>query len=150
MGHTYTRILLHVVFSTKDRFPFISPSVGERLFSYIGGIVKESGGTPLGVNGFRDHVHVLMGLPSDTSVASMVRTIKTNSSRWVHETFPGLEKFAWQSGYSAFSVDPMQCHIARTYIENQAEHHRTVSFQEEIRKLLLDLGVQIDERYMWI
>ena len=133
MGHTYTRLLTHIVFSTKGRYPFITEELGLRLYAYMGGIVREFGGTALRINGMRDHVHVLAAIPATSSVADLLRTVKANSSGWIHITFPNLQKFAWQSGYPAFSVTPDQSEAVEAYIAGQADHHRKVSYQDEVR-----------------
>lgn len=96
-----------------------------------------------------DHVHLLISLGRETSISELVRELKSNSSRWIHETFPNQRNFAWQSGYAAFSVSPSRLEEVRKYIENQAEHHRTRTFQEEFRELLKRHNLAFDERYVW-
>ena len=149
MPHTYVNLLVHVIFSTKDRRPHMTPDLRPRLFAYIGGVVRELGGTPSIVNGTDDHVHVLLGLPATKAVADVLRIVKTNSSRWVHETFPALRAFAWQSGYGAFSVSQSNADAVHAYIATQEEHHRHVSFQEEYAQFLKRHGITYDERYVW-
>src|SRR5687767_3382501 len=102
--HTYVNLLVHAIFSTRDRRPHITPDLRPRLFAYMGGVVREVGAAPSITNGTDDHVHMLLGLPATAAVADLLRVVKTNSSRWVHETFPALRAFAWQSRYGAFSV----------------------------------------------
>ena len=99
MPHTYSDLLVHFIFSTKDRAPLIEASIHEKLMAYMGGIVRELKGTPLIINGVADHVHILIRMPSDVSPAEMMRVVKTNSSRWVHEQWPSQKQFAWQTGY---------------------------------------------------
>src|SRR2546423_1803259 len=98
MAHTYTRLLVHVVFSTKDRLPQIDAELRPQLFAYMAGIIREIGGTPVIVNGPADHVHSLVGIPASLSVADAVRTLKANASKWVHETWPRRASFGWQTG----------------------------------------------------
>ena len=99
MPHTFTCLLAHVIFSTKDRTPDLSPELATRLFPYMGGIVRECKGTALIVNGPADHVHLLLSIPATATIADMLRVLKTNSSRWVHEQFPGRKGFGGQTGY---------------------------------------------------
>ena len=95
---------MHVIFSTKDRAPDLSPEFAPRLFPYMGGILRECKGTALIINGPADHVHLLLSIPATVSVADMLRVLKANSSRWVHEQFPERKRFGWQAGYGAFTV----------------------------------------------
>src|SRR5450755_4384046 len=104
MPHSFVSFLIHAVFSTKDRQPTLAPELSSRLFPYMGGIIRELHGTPLAVNGPADHVHLLLSIPANVSVAEALRVVKANSSRWVHEQFPAQSGFAWQSGYGAFTV----------------------------------------------
>jgi REP element-mobilizing transposase RayT len=147
--HTYANLLVHVIFGTKGRRPTITADVRPRLFAYMGGVVREAGGTPTIVNGTDDHAHLLLGLPATASVADVLRVVKANSSRWVHETFPALRAFAWQSGYAAFSVSQSNADAVRAYIAGQEEHHRHVSFREEYIQFLERHGIAYDERYVW-
>lgn len=149
MSHTYSRLHIHVVFSTKNRFPFISAELGSRLFPYIGGIIRELGGKPIHVNGIADHIHILVDVPPKIAIADLLRIVKANSSRWVHEQFPSHSKFAWQTGYGAFSVSHRDLETVRKYVANQAEHHHRASFQEEFLKFLSEYEIEYDERYLW-
>ena len=130
MSSTHLSLNYHIVFSTKDRLPMISPEWRERLHAYLGGAVKHSGGIPIAVRGIADHVHLLLALPATQALAAVVRDVKAASSRWVHEEMH-LEKFAWQEGYGAFTVSPSQAAAVSAYIGNQEEHHRKKTFQEE-------------------
>jgi REP element-mobilizing transposase RayT len=149
MAHTFTCLFVHVIFSTKNRTATISPDLAGRLFPYIGGIVRECQGNPIVVNGAADHVHMLVSLASGMSLAELMRLVKTNSSRWVHEQFPENRRFGWQSGYAAFTVSGSRLDDVRRYIEGQQAHHKRVSFQEEFRTFLARNGVECDEEYMW-
>jgi putative transposase len=108
MAHTFTNLLTHIIFSTKDRMPTLDPNLKERLFPYMGGIFRELGATPLLINGPTDHVHILAVLPAKLSVSEILNEVKSNSSGWVHKTFPPRSTFAWQIGYAAFGVSPSQ------------------------------------------
>ncbi|HYU35149.1 MAG TPA: transposase, partial [Thermoanaerobaculia bacterium] len=106
-------------------------------------------GIPLEIGGMPDHVHVLARIRPDRSVAEMTRTMKSASSKWVHQTFPASASFAWQAGYAAFSVSESQAGAVRRYIRNQAAHHARLSFKEELISLLRKNRVEFDERYLW-
>jgi REP element-mobilizing transposase RayT len=149
MPHSYTHLLSHVIFSTKDRAPTLDADLRSRLYSYMGDIMREIGGSALNINGTPDHVHLLLLLPGTTSMADAMRVLKTNSSRWIHETYPNRRTFAWQTGYGAFSVSQSNAEEVRRYIDNQEEHHRKVTFEEEFVAFLKRHGVEYDERYIW-
>lgn len=149
MAHTFTNILMHVVFSTKDRAPLLQGEMKDRAFAYMGGIIGEVSGIPIAINGPSDHVHLLVAQPATVALSDFMRTLKTNSSRWVHETFPTCDGFAWQAGYGAFSVSLSSVNSVKEYIARQEEHHRSVSFKEEFIAFLKRHGIQYDERYIW-
>jgi len=149
MAHTFTSLLTHVIFSTKDRRPWMNPELQTRLHPYLGGIVREMRGHALKVNGTADHVHLLVQLPADVSVAEALRVLKTNSSRWVHETCDSRGGFAWQRGYGAFSVSLSSAPKVVKYIANQEEHHSRMSFQEELIAFLKKHHIEYDERFIW-
>lgn len=149
MAHTYTRLLTHVIFSTKDRQPSMTDEIRPRLFPYMGGIVRDLHGTPILINGPIDHVHLLLALPPTLALSDLMRVLKTNSSKWTHETFPSASDFGWQSGYAAFSVSESNVAAVERYIANQEQHHKTVSFQEEYLAFLKRHGIAYDPRYGW-
>ena len=149
MAHTFTNLLCHVIFSTKDRLPQIDADLRPRLMAYLGGIVRELHAAPLIANGPDDHVHLLVGLPATLAVADLVRVVKANAWRWVHEQWPARKAFAWQTGYGAFSVSQSSAEAVRQYIAGQEEHHRHVSFQEEFVAFLKRHGIAYDDRYIW-
>jgi len=143
MPRSYASLLIHIIFSTKGRTPSLADAFADRLFAYMGGIVKGMGGVPILINGPADHVHLLVSMPAKVAVAELVRVVKANSSKWAHgEQF----QFEWQSGYGAFSVSNSKQREVRDYIASQQEHHRHVSFQEEYLALLTRHGVNFDER----
>jgi REP element-mobilizing transposase RayT len=149
MPHTYTNVLVHIIFSTKDRRPSIDGELRSRLFAYMGGILRDIGATPLILNGTEDHAHQLLGIPATRSVAEVVRMVKANSSKWVHDEFPSHQDFAWQSGYGAFSVSQSNVDSVRQYIVAQEEQHKTMSFQQEYLAFLNRHGIAYDERFVW-
>ncbi len=148
MAGTFTQLSFHIVFSTKGRHAWITPEVAERLYPFIGGIIRDDGGTLLGIGGVEDHVHLLVRWRADAALSDLLRDIKTRSSRWVHETFAGKVGFAWQAGYSAFSVSRSQEGVVLAYITMQREHHAQGDFREELLKLLRAHGVEFEERFV--
>jgi REP element-mobilizing transposase RayT len=149
MGHTYTNLLTHIIFSTKDRLPYLRDDCRQDVFAYMGGIVRELKGIALNVNGANDHAHMLIRLPAALSTAKAVDIVKTNSSRWIHEQRVLHRTFSWQAGYSAFSVSESKAEGVSRYIANQEAHHQKVSFQEELIAFLKRSKIQYDERYIW-
>lgn len=149
MPHSYVSCHVHYVFSTKDRRKIISPEVKERLWAYMGGIARENNMKALAVGGMADHAHILLALPSTISVAKAIQLIKGGSSKWVSETFPKLQHFAWQEGYGAFSIGVSGIESTIAYIQNQEEHHRIRTFEEEYLAFLKKHGIAYDERYVW-
>jgi putative transposase len=149
LAHTFTNLLAHVIFSTKDRLPLINPIIKPRLLAYMGGIIRTLDGIAIAIDGTADHVRLLIKQPTTVTMADLMRTLKTNASRWVHETWPSEHAFAWQTGYGAFSVSQSNADTVRDYIANQEDHHRAVSFQEEFITFLKRHGIEYDERYIW-
>lgn len=149
MGHTYSQILLHIVFSTKHRQPMIDNELRDRLFEYMGGIVNNNIGAAIVFGGVADHVHGLIKVKPSVAVSEAMRELKAGSSGWIHDEFPSKADFAWQSGYSAFSVSQSNVEPVRRYILNQQEHHRKRTFQEELVALLDRHGVEYDPKYVF-
>jgi REP element-mobilizing transposase RayT len=148
MPHTYTNLLTHVIFSTKDREPLITASLHDDLLAYLGGIVRELHGALRAANTRPEHVHLLCSLPPTVATADALRVVKTNSSRWVHRD-RRLAGFDWQTGYGAFSVSHSLVPAVVRYIQDQEKHHRRVTFQEEFIAFLKKNGIAYDERYIW-
>ena len=149
MPHSYTSLFYHIVFSTKERYPFLNLDVRARVYDYLGGAIRSEEGTSLIVNGVADHVHILARLRQDKAIADVLRDIKANSSGWIHDRFPNLSKFAWQGGYAAFTVSKSQLGVVQRYIANQEGHHQKITFQEELIALLKAHEIEFDERYLW-
>jgi putative transposase len=148
MPQSFSSLHVHVVFSTKDRTPLLRPELASRLHPYLGGIARELACPAVAIGGMPDHVHMLVDLSRERTVADVVRTIKTNSSRWMHQEL-GERRFAWQTGHGAFAVSRSNLEDVKRYIADQPEHHRIRTFQEEFRMLLERHGVEFDERYLW-
>ena len=147
MSHTAGNLLLHLIFSTKDRRPLITAEIRTDLFAYLGGIIREMHGTALIVNGTTDHVHMLIRIRPAHATAEIARVVKTNSSRWLHEKWN--VRFAWQTGYGAFSVSESNAPAVSRYIAMQEEHHKKVTFKEEYVVFLKKNKIEYDERYIW-
>ena len=149
MPRSYTNLIYHIVFATKNRAPLITPDRKERLYEYIGGIVRGLGGILLGINGIEDHIHILVKLRPDKSVSDVLRDLKSNSSGWMHDVFPDARDFSWQNGYGAFTVSVSQIDGVRRYIADQEIHHAARSFEDEFVRLLEKNGVEFDRKYLW-
>lgn len=144
------QIYLHLVFSTKNRTPFLQDrELRDRLHAYLAGTCRGLDSPSVIVGGVEDHVHVLCRFGRSHSIAETVKELKRASSLWVKNESPHVWGFHWQDGYGAFSVSPSHVNALRTYIENQEQHHRKESFQDEFRRLLGKYGVEYDERYVW-
>lgn len=148
MPHSYVSNLMHCTFGTKERIPFIEPELETRLWPYIGGIARDNRMKALAVGGIADHIHALLSLPATMSFAKAVQLMKGGSSKWVHEAFTKYQRFAWQEGYGAFSVSRSQIGKTISYIQEQKEHHRKKTFQEEFLELLDRHGIEYDRRYI--
>ena len=150
MSQSLVQIYLHIVFSTKDREPFLKDKLfRERTHAYLAGICHKLESPSLIVGGVEDHVHILCRLSKKLDVATFLRELKRDSSKWVKEEAPALATFHWQAGYGAFSVSPFHVDPLKCYIAAQEQHHRRESFQDEFRRLCRKYGVEIDERYVW-
>jgi REP element-mobilizing transposase RayT len=149
MSHSYVSALFHCVFSTKERRKTITEDLQDRLSPYMGGIARENKIKALAIGGVENHVHLLLSLPSTVTIAQAMQFIKGGSSRWVHETFAEHREFEWQEGYGAFSIGVSQVADTIRYIENQREHHRAKTFEEEYIAILERHGIEYDLRYIW-
>jgi putative transposase len=147
--HSFSSCYVHVVFSTKDRRRHISPALQLRLWPYLGGIARENKMKAIEIGGVEDHVHALISLPSTMSIAKAVQLLKGNSSKWIHDTFPEMMTFGWQEGYAAFSIGISGISDTVAYIQNQADHHRKKTFQEEFVAFLKKHGLEYDEAKLW-
>jgi putative transposase len=149
MPGTYSQILLHIVFSTKRRQPWITEDIREWLYKYMGGIIRGEKGALYEIGGIEDHVHLYLRWRPDATISDLMRDTKANSSLWVHQTFPTLKDFAWQEGYSVFAVSKSQEEAVRQYIRTQAEHHRKEDFKSELLRMLRLHEVEFDERHVF-
>ncbi len=149
MGNTYSQITIHAVFAVKYRENFIIKPWRDNLHQYIAGIVTKQGAKSLAVGGWKDHVHILFGMPVTTCISDFLGVVKANSSKWINEQQYLKSKFQWQEGYGAFSFAKSQRDIVIKYIINQEQHHATKSFKEEYIKMLTDFEVDYDEKYLF-
>ena len=149
MPQSLSKVILHIIFSTKNREPWLDSRVRPRMHGYLATICRDLGAELVQVGGVADHVHIVTTLPRTVSQAQIVEQIKKTSSKWIKEFDACYRSFFWQRGYGVFSVSPSQLESVLQYIEGQQEHHRTRTFQEEYRALLRRHGVDFDERYVW-
>ena len=149
MTHSLTSSLFHVVFSTKERRNLISEEIRPRLWRYLKGIAETNRFETLAVGGTDNHVHILVRLSAAMNLAKAVQLLKGGSSKWIHDTFPDQRAFAWQKGYGAFSIGVSGIAQTVTYIENQAEHHRSRSFEDEYLEFVRRHGLSYDNRYIF-
>jgi REP element-mobilizing transposase RayT len=150
MSQSLSRLYLHVVFSTKNRIPFLKDaSLRKEMHSYVAGILDNIKCPALLVNGVEDHVHILCRLSRDLSVSELLEESKKQSSKWIKNREAALDDFYWQAGYGAFSVSESRLPELRNYIANQEEHHKKISYQDEFRALCRKHGLELDERYAW-
>jgi len=149
MAQSLSRILLHVVFSTKKRAPMIPSDLMPDLHAFLAGACRKAGSDAFRVGGTANHVHIACTLPRTVTVSKLVQDVKQSSSKWIKTRDDRCVAFAWQSGFGAFSFGQSQFDKVIRYIENQEEHHRTKTFKEELTELLERYGVKFDERYLW-
>jgi len=150
MPQSLANVLLHVIFSTKNRDPYLSNAdVRKEMHGCLAGTMRKLECSALIVGGIADHVHILCQLSRTVSVAELLKEVKGESSKWIKTRGGSLSKFRWQNGYSVFSVSQSNAARVRQYIARQEEHHRARGFQEELRALLQRHHVEFDERYVW-
>jgi putative transposase len=149
MAKSFISVNIHFVFSTKKREHFIKNEMKPLLWAYMGGIAKQNKMVALAVGGTGNHAHILISIPAAISPSKAVQLIKSGSSKWIHEEFPAHSHFSWQVGYSAFSVSPKRIQHVVDYINNQEDHHRTRTFQEEYVAFLKSNGFEYDEKHIW-
>ena len=149
MAQSLSNVLLHIVFSTKHREPWLDTEIEDELKKYIGGICRDIGCQALKIGCADDHIHIACSLSRTTTIAKLIEEIKTGSSKWMKSQDPHFANFAWQNGYGAFSIGQSQLNDLKRYVANQREHHQRMTFQDEFRQLLTKYGVEFDERYVW-
>ena len=149
MPQSLANVLVHLIFSTKERRPLLRDDVRPKLHAYIIGILENHGSPSLATNSVADHIHILFSLSRTITIAKIVEKVKTGSSSWLKTQGNDYRDFHWQNGYGAFSIGQSQVEDVKKYIANQPKHHRKVSFQDEYRKFLEKYKIEYDERYVW-
>jgi REP element-mobilizing transposase RayT len=149
MPQSFASLYYHLIFSTRNRLPLMPDAMRPRLYEYIGGIVRAEHGSLIAAGGTANHIHLLAALSKEQSIAGALRIIKTNSSRWVHDTFPEMKAFGWQTGYGAFTVGHSGLANVQRYIERQEEHHRKQTFEEEFIEFLERYQIPYDLQTLW-
>jgi putative transposase len=149
MPQSLVKNLVHLIYSTKHRNLWIPAEIQPRLYAYQAGIFEQWDSPALVIGGVEDHVHALFSLSKNYALKKIVEEVKKGSSKWTKSNLPTNPDFHWQNGYAAFSVSQSNVDEVRLYIENQAEHHRRMTFQEELRAFFARHGVEYDERYVW-
>ncbi len=149
MPQSLSSVLIHLVFSTKNRQTFITPVIEPELFKYLATELRNMDCPSLAINGTTDHVHILFALSRTMTIANIVKSIKGSTSRWIKTRSTELRSFEWQAGYGAFSIGRSQVEQVTRYIARQKVHHRKLSFQDEFRLLLRKYEVPYDEKYLW-
>jgi len=149
MAQSLSKVLLHVVFSTKRRERMIPESVRDELHAYVAGACRQQGAEAFRVGGTTDHVHIASSLPRTLSVSTLVQQVKQSSSAWMKTRGPAGRGFQWQAGYGAFSLGQSQLPALLRYIDKQEEHHVRATFQDEFLALLQRYGVEYDARHLW-
>ena len=149
MSQSLSSVLVHLVFSTKNREPFITPIIETELHPYMATIFRELKSPSLAIDGTTDHVHILFSLARVVTIADIVEEVKTSTSKWIKTKGREFRNFYWQRGYGAFSIGQSNVATLKRYIRNQKQHHRHVTFQDEYRKFLKAYGIDYDERFVW-
>jgi putative transposase len=149
MGQSLVKQYIHIIFSTKRQEPLILNSIENELFAYIGGICKNLECFPIIIGGYKNHIHVLCLLSKKIALMKLVEEIKSYSSKWIKTKDTRLKNFYWQNGYGAFSVGSSQVEIVKNYIENQHNHHKVKTLQEEYIEFLNSNQIEFDQRYLW-
>ncbi len=149
MAQSLSKILVHLVFSTKDRYPFLTPDIRAELHAYLATALRTCESPALIINSVADHVHILCNLARTRAACDVIEEVKKSTSKWLKTKGGILKKFFWQNGYGVFSVSPSNAESVRAYIERQELHHQRMAFEDELRMLLEKHRVEFDERYLW-
>ena len=147
MGHTFSNLLIHIVFSVKKRRNYLHKDVRKALYAYIYGIAKNEESQIIEIGGIENHVHILLRIKPSTTISDIIRKIKSNSSKWLKENYEGLYGFSWQAGFSCFSVSESGKASGIKYIKSQEKHHQKIPFEEELKSFLKKHGIQFDREH---
>jgi putative transposase len=149
MPQSLSLVIVHIIFSTKDRRPLLDPDTRPKLHAYLATVARNLDCEAYRVGGVADHVHLAIRLSRTVTIAALVESLKTASSKWLKTQSPNPMAFSWQRGYACFSISPLDLDALRAYIDDQENHHRTRTFQDEFRMFLKKYGVEYDEAYVW-
>lgn len=149
MSQSLSLVIVHIVFSTKDRHPFLNDDMQPRLHAYLATVARDHDCDCFCAGGVADHVHLAVRLSRTMTIATLIQKFKTSSSKWLKFQSPQLRAFAWQNGYAVFSVSPKHLDALRQYINEQEQHHKKRDFKKELLALLTQYGVEYDEQYLW-
>jgi len=149
MAQSLSKLYVHLIFHIKNASVSIKSKDKKDLYAYMGSIINDNGSLPILINGTRDHVHVLCVMSKNIALAKLIEEIKRHSSRWIKTIGPYYKQFSWQGGYSGFSVSQSLHDKTKQYIANQEEHHKKITFKEELGIFLKEYGIEYDERYLW-
>ena len=149
MPQSLANLIVYIIFSTKDRMPFIKQNIEKQLYSYLASIFKECDSPAIIIGGTENHVHILFSLSRKHCLSNVIEDVKKSSSKWIKTKGLDYKKFYWQNGYGAFSIGTSGKIATVNYIKNQKEHHRKKTFQEEFLKFLNKYQIKYDERYVW-
>ena len=149
MSQSLAKNTIHLIFSTKNRQPWLKEAVRSRLYAYLAGIFQKCESSAIVIGGHDDHIHSLFSLSKNHPLKKIVEEVKKGSSKWIKTLDHELAEFSWQNGYGAFSVSESNVPDVKKYIERQAEHHQRMTFQDEMRQFLARHGIAVDERHLW-
>ena len=149
MSQSLSKLYIHLIFHTKNNESFIDTDIESELYAYLGGLLKDIKCVPIKINGIENHIHILCIMSKNISLAGLTEDIKRNSSRWIKTKGDKYKNFAWQGGYGGFSVSQSKADVVKHYIENQKEHHKTLSFKEEYIRFLKEYDIDFNEDYLW-
>ncbi|MCL2289822.1 MAG: IS200/IS605 family transposase [Bacteroidetes bacterium] len=149
MSQSLAKLYVHLIFHVKNEHVFIRPEDEKELYAYMGGIIKKNESESIKIGGVQNHVHILAEMSKNISLSKFLEEIKRNSSRWIKTKDAHYKNFAWQGGYSGYSVSQSKVGIVSNYIEHQKEHHRKITFQEEYLQFLKKYRIDYDEKYLW-
>ncbi|HLO99959.1 MAG TPA: IS200/IS605 family transposase [Fimbriimonas sp.] len=149
MPQSLSQVAIHLVYSTKNRTPWLTDELRPELYAVLNAVLRGDGHTAINANGYHDHVHLLFGLARTESISEVVSATKVASTKWLKGKHASLSDFGWQHGYGAFAVSHSLLPMISDYVDGQVEHHSVTSFQDEFRKLCVENGIPFDERYVW-
>ncbi len=149
MAQTLVSLLVHIVFSTRNREDFITPDIEPQLYAYLGGIAKNHGARLLAAGGTANHVHLLLSQSKNLALSDLMEDLKKSSSVWIKTQGDEFARFLWQEGYGAFSIGESQVPAVKAYLARQKEHHQKKSFQAEFVAFLEKYGIEYNEKYLW-